>query len=295
MKTNKAHNVEKKVGIKTLPFGSIYFFIAFILLPYFSNAQNKTSLSTEDWKNLLADQLFPGKKVDNIIFHFDIPFEEKFIKVDDSTLLHGLLFKAKKPKGVIFYLHGSNNALDTWGKIAPIYTAKEYDVFMLDYRGYGKSQGKVTDEDTLYRDIQIVYDKLMETYSENQIVVLGQSMGTALASYVAANNHPNLLILQAPYYNLKDWTNDVAPELDTSNIPYSFDNSSFLKTVRCPVVIFHGNKDTAVYYGSSVKLSKLFKAADQFITLQDESHNDFSKNKAYVNSIGLILKKNKLE
>src|SRR5690606_9118957 len=112
-----------------------------------------------------------------------------------------------------FYLHGSNNALDTWGNIAPIYTAKEYDVFMLDYRGYGKSQGKVTDEYTLYRDIQIVYDKLMETYSENQIIVLGQSMGTALASYIAANNHPSLLILQAPYYNIKDWTNDVAPEL----------------------------------------------------------------------------------
>ena len=164
---------------------------------------------------------------------------------------------------------------------------------MLDYRGYGKSQGKVTDEDTLYRDIQIVYDKLLETYSENQIVVLGQSMGTALASYVAANNHPNLLILQAPYYNLKDWTNDVASELDTTNIPYSFDNAFFLKKVKCPVIIFHGNKDTAVYYGSSVKLSKLLKATDQFITLQDESHNDFSKNEAYLSSIKLILERNK--
>lgn len=272
----------------------VYIF-SLLSLCYPISVMHKTSLSTEDWKNLLSDQLFPGKKVDNIIFHFDIPFEEKFIKVDDSTLLHGLLFKAKKPKGIIFYLHGSNNALDTWGNIAPIYTAKKYDVFMLDYRGYGKSQGKVTDEDTLYRDIQIVYDKLLETYSENQIVVLGQSMGTALASYIAANNHPNLLILQAPYYSLKDWTNDVAHELDTSNIPYRFDNSSFLMTIQCPVVIFHGNKDTAVYYGSSVKLSKLFKATDQFITLQDESHNDFSKNKAYLNSIGLILEKNKLE
>jgi uncharacterized protein len=161
---------------------------------------------------------------------------------------------------------------------------------MLDYRGYGKSQGKVTDEGTLYRDIQIVYDKLKETYSEDQIIVLGQSMGTAPASYLAAHNHPTLLILQAPYYNLKDWTNDVAPELDISNIPYSFDNSFFLKAIRCPVVIFHGDKDTAVYYGSSVKLSKLLKATDQFITLHDEGHNDFSKNKTYLNSIGLILR-----
>ena len=285
--------MKKKVGTKKLPFGCIYLFISLILLPCFSNAQNKISLSTEDWKSLLTDQLFPGKKADSVIFQFDVPFEEKFINVNYRTVLHGLLFKAKKAKGVIFYLHGSNNALDTWGKIAPIYTANEYNVFMLDYRGYGKSQGKVTDEDSLYQDIQIVYDSLRETYSENQIIVLGQSMGTALASYVAAKNNPNLLILQAPYYNLKDWTNDVAPELDTTNIPYSFDNAYFLKKVKCPVIIFHGNKDTAVYYGSSVKLSKLLKAADQFITLQDESHNDFSKNEAYLSSIKLILERNK--
>ncbi|MDR2271910.1 MAG: lysophospholipase [Sphingobacterium sp.] len=283
--------MEKKINMVKLPFGNLRLLICLILFPCFSNAQNKTVFSSEDWKSLLTDQLFPGKKVESLTFQFDIPFEDKFIHVDESTVLHGLLFKAKKPKGVIFYLHGSNNALDTWGKIAPIYTANEYNVFMLDYRGYGKSQGKVTDEDSLYQDVQIVYEKLKETYPENQIIVLGQSMGTALASYIAARNHPNLLILQAPYYNLKDWTNNIAPELETSNIPYGFDNASFLKKVTCPVIIFHGNKDTAVYYGSSLKLSKLLKSTDQFITLQDEGHNDFSKNKTYLSSIRLILGK----
>ncbi|WP_294184353.1 alpha/beta fold hydrolase [uncultured Sphingobacterium sp.] len=247
-------------------------------------------LSNQDWQNLLADQLFPGKNTDSLIFHFDTPFEEKFISVNDSTTLHGLIFKVKKPKGLIFYLHGSNNALDKWGKIASVYTVNGYDIFMLDYRGYGKSQGKVTDENSLYQDIQIVFDNLKATYPENRIIVIGQSMGTALASYTAANNHPALLILQAPYYNFKDWTNNIAPELDTSNIPYSFDNASFLKKVKCPVIIFHGNKDTAVYYGSSVKLSKLLKASDRFITLQNEVHSDFSKNKSYLSSIGSILK-----
>lgn len=155
---------------------------------------------------------------------------------------------------LIFYLHGSNNALDKWGKIASVYTVNGYDIFMLDYRGYGKSQGKVTDENSLYQDIQIVFDNLKATYPENRIIVIGQSMGTALASYTAANNHPALLILQAPYYDFKDWTNNIAPELDTSNIPYSFDNASFLKKVKCPVIIFHGNKDTAVYYVTMARL-----------------------------------------
>lgn len=108
--------------------------------------------------------------------------------------------------------------------------------------------------------------------------------------YTAASNHTALLILQAPYYNFKDWANNIAPELDTSNIPYSFDNASFLMKVKCPVIVFHGNKDTAVYYGSSIKLSKLLKASDRFITLQNEAHSDFSKNKSYLSSIASILK-----
>lgn len=276
--------------VRKVAFKSICLFFNLMLLQTFSSAQNKVVLSNQDWKNLLADQLFPGKKTDSLMFHFDIPFEEKFIFVNDSTALHGLIFKAKKAKGLIFYLHGSNNALDTWGKIASIYTENGYDIFMLDYRGYGKSQGKVIDENTLYQDIQIVYDNLKDIYPENRIIVLGQSMGTTLASYTAASNHPALLILQAPYYNFKDWTNNIAPELDTSNIPYSFDNASFLMKVKCPVIVFHGNKDTAVYYGSSVKLSKLLKASDRFITLQNEAHSDFSKNKSYLSSIASILK-----
>ncbi len=276
--------------VRKLAFKRICLFFNLMLLQTLSNAQNRIVLSNQDWQNLLADQLFPGKNTDSLIFHFDTPFEEKFISVNDSTTLHGLIFKVKKPKGLIFYLHGSNNALDKWGKIASVYTVNGYDIFMLDYRGYGKSQGKVTDENSLYQDIQIVFDNLKATYPENRIIVIGQSMGTALASYTAANNHPALLILQAPYYNFKDWTNNIAPELDTSNIPYSFDNASFLKKVKCPVIIFHGNKDTAVYYGSSVKLSKLLKASDRFITLQNEVHSDFSKNKSYLSSIGSILK-----
>ncbi|WP_312335913.1 alpha/beta fold hydrolase [Sphingobacterium sp.] len=259
------------------------------LLPLGYAQSNRKSEATPNWNEVLEQQLFPGKKMQDSSFNFKGKFDEKFILTADNIKLHGLLFKADSSKGLIFYLHGSNGALDTWGKIANIYTDNGYDLFMLDYRGYGKSEGKVTDEKILYRDVQTVYEQLTQHYPEDQIILIGQSMGTALASTLAAGNTPKMLILQAPYYNFEDWTHHVAPEIDTTGIPFHFDNAEALQKVKCQTVIFHGEQDKAVYFGSSIKLSKFFKKHDKLILLRHEGHNDFSKNKDYLHAIHELL------
>jgi len=267
----------------------------FLLLLFFfhlsGNAQSSSKSKIKpNWNEVLEEQLFPGKKIQDSSFNFKGIFDEIFILTADSIKLHGLLFKAASSKGLIFYLHGSNGALDTWGKIANIYTDNGYDLFMLDYRGYGKSEGKVTSEETLYSDLQTVYDQLTQHYPEDHMILIGQSIGTALASTIASYNNPKMLILQAPYYNFKDWTNHVAPELDTTGIPYHFNNAAALQKVKCQTIIFHGDEDNAVYFGSSVKLSKFFKKHDKLIRLRHEGHNDFSKNKDYLRAINELLR-----
>ncbi|MGF7027732.1 MULTISPECIES: alpha/beta hydrolase [Sphingobacterium] len=265
--------------------------LLFIFLSPVVHAQsnNKSKVKT-NWNEILEEQLFPGKKLQDSTFSFQGKFEEQFITTADHVKLHGILFKADKSKGLIFYLHGSNGAVDTWGKIANIYTDNGYDLFMLDYRGYGKSEGKVTNEELLYRDLQTVYDKLTQQYPEDHIIIIGQSMGTALASTIASHNSPKMLILQAPYYSFQDWTQHVAPELDTSGIPFYFDNAAALQKVKCRTIIFHGDQDNAVYFDSSIKLSNFFKKQDKLIRLAKEGHNDFSKNKDYLHAIGGLLR-----
>jgi pimeloyl-ACP methyl ester carboxylesterase len=252
-----------------------------------SNSKSKVK---PNWNEILEEQLFPGKKLQDSTFRFQGKFEEQFITTADHVKLHGILFKADKSKGLIFYLHGSNGAVDTWGKIANIYTDNGYDLFILDYRGYGKSEGKVTNEELLYRDLQMVYDKLTQHYPEDHIIIIGQSMGTALASTIASHNSPKMLILQAPYYSFQDWTQHVAPELDTSGIPFHFDNASALQKVKCRTIIFHGDQDNAVYFDSSIKLSNFFKKQDKLIRLAKEGHNDFSKNRDYLHAIAELLR-----
>jgi len=72
---------------------------------------------------------------------------------------------------------------------------------LLDYRGYGKSEGTINGQEQIFRDVQTVYDSLKHSYQENKIIVLGYSIGSGPAAKLASTNNPKLLILQAPYYS----------------------------------------------------------------------------------------------
>jgi len=260
------------------------------MLCLFSYGQNVESAKEENTTKELEQQFFPPHKLHkDFQFHFSAPFSEVNITTEDGFNLNGLLFKVKQSKGLIFYLHGSNDAVDIWGKIAPTYNNFEYDIFILDYRGYGKSEGIVANETQLSGDIQKVYDKLKQNYSESNIVIIGQSMGTGPAAQLAANNNPKALILQAPYYSLSDWIYNIAPEINTSKMKFQFKTFELLPKIKVPVIIFHGDSDNAIYYGSSKKLSAFFKKGDELITLKGEGHNNFINNLKYLAKIKVIL------
>src|SRR5690606_6024547 len=99
-------------------------------------------------------------------FLFNQEFEERFIELQDGKMLHGLLFTTEDPKGIILYLHGNAGSLDGWGGVAPTFTNLGYDIFIPDYRGYGKSEGAVAGESQLYDDMQRVYDHIKIDYTE---------------------------------------------------------------------------------------------------------------------------------
>lgn len=232
---------------------------------------------------------FPQKLEKNYKFSFDQRFEEVNIKTQDDKLLNGILFKADTSKGLIFYLHGNAGCLNSWGDVAKTYTDLNYDVFMLDYRGYGKSEGSIDGQSQFFQDIQTAYDKLKIKYPEDKIIVLGYSIGTGLAAKIASTNNPRLLILQAPYYSLTDMMRHTYPIIPTFILKYKFETDDYLKYCKMPVVIFHGNQDEVVYYGSSLKLQKEFKKQDTLITLAGQGHNGMTDNSDYQIEIQKIL------
>lgn len=234
---------------------------------------------------------FPQKLDKNYQFLFRQKFEELNIKATDGKLINGLLFKADSSKGLIFYLHGNAGDLSSWGEVAKTYTDLNYDVFIIDYRGYGKSEGEISGQTQLFEDNQTAYNELKKKYNEENIIVLGYSIGTGLASKIASTNNPKRLILQAPYYNLTDMMKQHFSFIPTFILKYKFASNEYLKSCKMPVVIFHGNQDEVIYYGSSLKLKEEFKKQDTLITLNGQGHNGMTDNEEYKTELRKILTK----
>lgn len=234
---------------------------------------------------------YPLKLDNNYVFNFEGKWEEVAINSFDGNKLHGLLFKADSSQGLIFYLHGNAGNLATWGEVAKTYQKIGYDVFILDYRSYGKSEGVIKSQDQLFKDNQLVYDFIKTRYKESDIIVLGYSIGTGFASSLAANNSPKLLILQAPFYSMTDMMVKQFSFIPILLLRYKFPNNEFLKKCNIPIVIFHGSDDETIPFESSKRLIKETQMIDTLISLPLQGHNGMTENPNYLIGIGEILKK----
>lgn len=234
---------------------------------------------------------FPQKLAKDYPFSFEQNFEEIHIKTPDKAVLHGLLFKADSSKGLIFYLHGNAGSLKRWGSISSAYADLQYDLFMLDYRGYGKSEGSIKSQEQLFADVQAAYDEMLKRTPEEKIVVIGFSIGSGIAAKLASQNHPRLLILEAPYYSLSDMMHHRYPFVPGFLLKYKIETNRYLENCKMPVVIFHGTSDNVIYYGSSLKLKEHFKPQDTLITLEGQEHNGISENAHYITALSEIFRR----
>lgn len=234
---------------------------------------------------------FPQTLAKDFTFQHYRNFEERYVEMEDGKMLHSLLFKTENPKGVVFYLHGNAGSLESWGSVAETFTDLNYDVFIPDYRGYGKSEGAIENEAQLHQDIQTLYDRLKRDYVENRIIVLGHSIGSGMAARVAAVNNPKLLILQAPPYSLPDLAKNIFPLniFPSFLIKYKLETGKHVEEADVPVAVIHGDEDEIVYYGSSVKLQRHFKPADTLVTLEGLGHNNFLTTEQYKTGTEKIL------
>lgn len=230
----------------------------------------------------------PERVTKNYEYKYSGNFEELFFKTKDDKLLNGLLFKADRTKGLVFYLHGNSGSLRTWGYVAKTFTNLGYDTFILDYRGFGKSEGTIKSQKQLFDDNQFIYDKLKAEYEEKEIVIIGYSIGTGMAAKLASTNNPKQLILKAPYYNLKEIVKNQFSFIPSFILKYTFDTNQYLKDCKMPISIFHGNKDKVIPYQSSVKLKNDFSNIDLTI-LSDQKHNGISNNLEFRKKIITLL------
>nr|WP_321235978.1 alpha/beta fold hydrolase [uncultured Psychroserpens sp.] len=223
-------------------------------------------------------------------YEFAYPFEEAFLRPAEDVLINAIHFKVENPKGVILYFHGNAGDLSRWGTIGEFFVAKDYDVFIIDYRTYGKSKGKLS-EQAFYDDAQYCYDYLLKHYSESEITVYGRSLGTGVSTFLASKNKPKQLILETPYYSILDVAKHRFPIFPvTALLKYKFPSHEFIVDVNCPITMFHGTDDSVVPYTSAEKLKEVAPSdKTRFVTIEGGGHNNLVEFETYRSVIDAIL------
>jgi uncharacterized protein len=226
--------------------------------------------------------IFQGTKLDkDYTFKFDQPFEEYFIPTEDGTVLNALMFRAPQPsKGLILYFHGNKDNLQRWGQYAVDFTRLGYDIVMADYRGYGKSTGTPTEEH-LYADANEVLRWANRNFQHSKLIFYGRSLGSSVASHLAVENEPDLLVLETPFDEISGAIYiPIKFIVKIFPLRYTFPNKEFLSKVKCRKVLIHGTDDWVVPLSSALNLKPLLSKDDQFVIIEGGGHRnlrDFEK------------------
>jgi alpha-beta hydrolase superfamily lysophospholipase len=187
-------------------------------------------------------------------YDFCQPYEEFFITAEDGAQLNVVYLQQEKAKGAILYFHGNSGNISNLVHVANMIYGKGYDVYLFDYRSYGKSTGKIS-EGALKGDAQLLYELALRKYEENKIIIYGRSLGTGIASGLAAANHPQKLILESPFYSGVEIGKYRFPFLPVQWISrYKFPTNQYVQTINCPIFIFHGTEDSVIPFEQAQKL-----------------------------------------
>jgi pimeloyl-ACP methyl ester carboxylesterase len=231
----------------------------------------------------------PEKLHANFVYKYDAPFRELFFDVQEGVSINGLHFHVENPLGLILYFHGNSRSIKGWAKYAKDFYRYNYDVVLVDYRGFGKSTGKRSEKDII-KDMQFVYNTLTATYPQNHLIVYGRSLGSGFATKLAADNTPRYLILDAPYYSFKKTIERFLPILPVKYIlRYHLRTDKWIPKVNCHTYILHGTKDFLIPISNSVKLQQLNPRKITLIPIAGGKHNNLPSFPEYHNLIRDIL------
>ncbi len=223
--------------------------------------------------NQMAFMPLPGIHVDPS--RFRVPVEEVFIVTGDSVKIHGFYFSRKEADRVVIFFHGNyGNASQRLGSAKEIYDLHT-NVLLIDYRGYGRSEGTPT-EPGIYLDGQAAARYLIteKGFSESRIILYGRSLGTAVAIDLAQNRNFAGLVLLCPMSSAVDIAGGAGLGLFVPFVKGRLDNVEKIGHVNIPKLIFHGENDRILPLYMGRKVYEKGAGPKEFHVIKGAGHND---------------------
>jgi len=265
-------NVKMKRGIGRL--------VVFLVLFYFAGG-----LALYLCQDFLLFHPTPLAK--NYRFHFDQPYEEVNLPVEGGNLN---ILQFKPPftrKGIVLFFHGNMANTEHYNQYPFLFTRNGYEVCMMDYPGFGKSTGKRS-ETIIERQSMLLYERAIKLCPANDIMVYGKSIGTGVASWLAASTKIKRLILETPYYSIRALAHYYFPIYPAYLTRYAFPVNEYLQKINSPITLLHGTDDEVIPYKQALQLTKE-KPGAQLITIPNGKHNNLFSFRIFQHKIDSLL------
>lgn len=232
----------------------------------------------------------PKKLPADYQYSFDIPFRQIDLPVTENKNLSVVQFTVPDSirKGIVLYFHGNRMNINRYAPFAKNFTRNNYEVWMMDYPGFGKSTGK-RNEAILYEDALLFYKIANSTMAADSIIIYGKSIGTGIAAYLASKRGCKKLILETPYYSMDALAKHyffAYPVVPMTK--YSLPTYQHFEYIKAPITIFHGTKDRVIPFKQAKKLSTLYQGTE-LITIEKGSHNNLNDYSLYHKKLDSLL------
>lgn len=232
----------------------------------------------------------PKKLPADYQYRFDVPFRQIDLPVTEEKNISIVQFTVPDNvrKGIVLYFHGNRENINRYAPYAKNFTRNNYEVWMIDYPGYGKSTGK-RKESFLYEDALTFYKMANNKIAADSIIIYGKSLGTGIASHLASVRDCKRLILETPYYNMDALAKHyffMYPVIPMTK--YSFPTNQNFEYIKAPVTIFHGTKDKVIPYKHAKRLAAI-KKGTELVTIDKGRHNNLNDFPLFQHKLDSLL------
>ena len=191
---------------------------------------------------------FPSSAIEQTPADFTLAYRDLTLETEDGESLHGWWISARTPSlGHVLLCHGNAGNVGDRVLHARLLTSAGFDVLVFDYRGYGQSSGRPTEEGT-YRDARAARRALLcqERVEESRILYLGESLGGAVAVALALEAPPRGLVLQSAFTSVRDLARFHYPLLPRAAVPDAYPSLRRIRQLEAPLLVLHGECDEVV-------------------------------------------------
>ena len=206
-----------------------------------------------------------------------LAFEEARFTTEDGVALHGWFIPADGAQRVLLYCHGNGGNISHRLDSIHLFHGLGLSVFIFDYRGYGLSAGRPTEEGT-YRDAEAAWRHLRDArgFSEEQVIVYGQSLGAAIAAHVAGERRAAALILESPFTSIADVASRHYWFLPVRWLTrFEYPTVAYVRNVHAPTLVIHSPQDEITPFALGRRVFEQANEPKAFLEISGDHNTGF--------------------